>query len=395
MKLGYDYFAKSNNGSIISGITYGENEEAVWFKLKSTGLVPKEVTFNLGATINNLFSSGEFNGKDLSRFYRTLAKRIENGRSIGEGLDAAIEFISDEKLKQAIVLMRVYIDEMELWESMKNSGFPSRDTSMLKATRNSGKTTDTLMIMSESINRQTLMKSSLNKVLVMPYMILTFMYFSLFGLTVFVAPKMKKAIEQIPNAHISNFVATYYGLADMAYSNLMISCFIWGALGVSVILFLRSNFLKKILNHINTVKQISQRGDMANLWSSFAMMYDAGENSEDACRLLIDAAVREDSKIGFRQMAKNIQAGLSIIDAVKRSSFPKFVIMGVASADSSGNLISGIFDMTNSLYQDVEDYSEKLNSIIKIIMPLALAFMVMGFFFLTYYPMMSTIMSNL
>jgi len=394
MKYAYDYFAKSKSGSIISGIAYGDDQDSIWFKLKSTGLAPKEVKFNLGATINGLMSS-DMNPKELARFYRTLSKRMENGRSIGEGLNAAIEFISDDKLKQSVMLMRVYIDEMELWEAMKNAGFPTRDTSMLKATRNSGRSAETLMILSESISRQAAMKSAMGKVLSMPIAITGFMYFALFGLTVFVAPKMAKAIEQIPHAHISNFTKGYYAIAQAAFDNLIIASALWLTMGILLIMFFRSEFFKKLLDKSYTIRQISQRGDMANLWSSFAIMYDAGENSEDACRLLIDAAARQDSKLGFKSMSKNIQAGLTILDAVKRSPFPKFVTTGVAAAESSGNLVSGLFDMTTSLYQDVEDYSEKLSTIVKLVMPMILAFMIMGFFFLTYYPMMSTIMSNL
>src|ERR1700674_1209975 len=104
MELAYSYQGLDSRNKAVSGLVYARDADLAYAKLKRNGFRPTQVSFNLASSLRNLIAPA-FDGRDLGRFYRTLGRRLPNGRSIDEGLLSASQFVRDEKLRQAALMM--------------------------------------------------------------------------------------------------------------------------------------------------------------------------------------------------------------------------------------------------------------------------------------------------
>lgn len=399
MLLAFDHVSKNRYGKTVQGTVYATSEDFAWVVIsKRLGLKPMTLKLNVRATFNELFRR-DFNKRELAKFYTSMGKRLKNGRTLLEGLEHAQEFVLDPKLRQALATMRQSILEgHDEYSSMKVAGFPERDAYAIRSTATAGRIAETFISLGLDITRSESMRRETAKTLMMPVIMMLMMYIGFYVLAVFASPKMGKFLKTIQQSsvggHIPPFAQSYYAFVDKFNAHLWPATAIYFSIPVFLVFALRSKLARKAINHISIIRDISERSEMASLWTSFAMLYEAAVNLEMACSMLARAANRQESAMWFRSMAVSIRAGLPIEVAVVKAQFPGYVERGVKAAESSGDMVGGVKDFANDLATDVETMAERLQAGIQVGSLMLMALAVFGFFLVSYYPILSSILSK-
>jgi type II secretory pathway component PulF len=396
MDYAYTYKARTPRGKLLDGFVFARSRALAFSKLKRNGFQPISIALSAEQTVRSIVSP-EFNQAELSRFYATIGRRINNNRSFLEGLDAAIEFITDPRLRQSIMVMRQAAQDGQTEkEAMLTAEFPARDAMVIGAANRSGNTGDAFIELSREIAQAHSMRKAVKQIFRMPMMMAILMYSFFYGALVWVAPMTMKFLKNISvNLHMSSFNKAYFAFAEWFNSNLLIGSALYFTVPVLVFFFLRSQTFADMKDRSKKLRVISQKTDQAVLWNSYALLYDAATSSREACHILSQAASRLDSKVSFQKLGRFLEAGRTLDESVKPSGFPDFVVTGVKSAASSGNLTEGIHDMVRNLDEDVITLTETLKENVKTLAVVLMACGVGLIFFVTYYPIVSSVLTNL
>lgn len=379
----------------MAGTVYAVNKSLGFSRLRKNGLQPLELNFNIMASIRGMFSS-DFDGKDLARFYNTIGRRIKNGKSIVEGLDSAIEFVQDDRLRQAIMIMKqATIDGQSEYDAMMAGGFPHRDAMVIRSTSQAGKTGESFIALSDEINRVQALHKAVTGIFRMPLIMAGIMYLFFYGTLISVAPSTIKFLKNT-NLKISltYFNQLYFDFAVWFNANIQIGSLFYFSIPLLFIWFMRSKASKKLVEKWKRIKDISTKADQASLWTSFALLYEAAIPVKEACKILADAAKRDDSKGAFSKMGRLINSGLSIEDAIQKAGFPSYIVSGIKASISGGALVEGITDMTKNIEEDVHTMTQLLQENMKLLSLFLVAIGIGFIFFVTYYPIISSVLGN-
>jgi type II secretory pathway component PulF len=396
MDLAFNYSAKTSRGKLMNGVVYAPNKVLGFARLKRNGFAPLKVELNLAESVRNLVS-GQFDQLELARFYNTLGRRMNNGKPLVEGLDSAVEYINDQKLKQAILVMKqATLDGQNEFQSMSAAGFPSRDAMVVRSTSEAGKTGETFLSLAAEIARVESLRRSVAAIFRMPLIMAFMMYAFFYGALVWVAPMTMKFLKQTNlKLNLNAFNRAYFDFATLFNENLLVGTIAFAVFPVVVVFAARSQAFKNALDSFKRLRNISVKADMAALWNSFGLLYDAAIPVKEACRIIADAAKRADSRGSFLKLGRMVEAGRPMEDAVQNCGFPSYIVSGVKSSASGGNLVVGLQDMVRNLEEDVLTMTEILKENVKIGAVLLVATGVSLIFFVTYYPIVASVLSNL
>lgn len=394
MEKAYKYSARTPKGKIVQGIVYSESYPLAFAKLKRASFTPLEVNLDWKNTIESVGQDG-FNAGELSRLYQTLGRRMNKGKNMLDGLEGAVEYLRDPRLKQAAMLMRSAITEGQTSsEAMLNSGFPERDAMVIRSTEEAGKTGNTFISLAAEIKRMEGLRKSVKQIVRMPLMIAVLMVIIIYGSLVGIAPQTIKFLSQTGlKIELSAFNQMYFELAKFFGSNMVLASVMYFTIPVGFYMAYRAGWIGKMLDRIKLIRDISMKTDQAALWNSFAIMYDASVPIKEACRMAARAARRDDNKIAFNRVARLVEGGQSLDEAVGKVDFPEYITSQISSAVSSGDIAPAIFEMVGNLEEDLNAGMEVLKENAKMASTLILAVGVLLVFFLSYYPLLSTIMS--
>ncbi len=381
---------------MMAGVVYAPSQVLGYARLKKNGFMPLKVEFNLVASIKNLVS-GEFSPLELARFYSTLGRRMKNGKPLIEGLDSAVEYISDQKLKQAILVMKqATLDGQNEHQAMSAAGFPQRDSMVIRATSEAGKTGATFLSLAAEISRIEALRQSVAAIFRMPIIMAFMMYGFFFGAIVWVAPMTMKFLKQTNlKMNLNAFNQGYFDFAVLFNDNFIVGTVIYALVPIAIIIFFKSQRFRKMLDYIKKLRDISVKADMAALWNSFSLLYDAAIPVKEACRIISDAANRKDSRTSFLKLGRMVESGRPLDDAIQHCGFPPYIVSGIRSSSSGGDLVEGLSDMVKNLEEDVFTMTEILKENVKIGAVLLVAVGVSLIFLVTYYPIVASVLSNL
>lgn len=396
LEKAYKYSAKTTKGKITSGVIYAKSSTGAFSKLKKMGFQPLKVSVDpigsIGATMKKGFSMDE-----VARLYMTLGRRLNNGKSIIEGLESSMDYLSDQRLRQATMAMKQSItDGNPEHQAMRDAGFSFRDSMIIKATSEAGKTGDTFVRLANEIKRTEGLRRSVKSIFRMPIIMGVMMLIFFYAAVVFVSPQTQKFLKQTGlKVKLNALTQAYFDFANWFNANLVLGTILFLSFPLGIFLFVKSKYLFKVIDKIKRVREISIKSDMSALWNSFALLYDASIPIKEACKILSAAAVRPDSSASFRAMGKYIEAGRPMEEAVELSKFPDFIEGSVKAAVSSGNLFDGLLDMVSTLEEDVNMSTEILKEQVKLYSTFMVAIGLGIIFFVTYYPMVASVLSNI
>jgi type II secretory pathway component PulF len=335
--------------------------------------------------------------KDLARFYDTIGKRLEKGGQLVSGLESAMEFIKDLRLKTYISMLLQSVSEgRKLGESMLMAGFPDRHAKSIAAMEESGQVPETLKSLAEECKREHNLNSSIKGLMRMPKafgVIVGIMFYGAFG---FMSPMMLGQLEDIVGYdNMPPYAQTYFDFVSMFSDNLIISSIIYFGIIIGFIVFAKSSVAKKIANKIPIVNNISERGDYASLWLRYGLMFSSAMNLQEASVLVAESAKRDDSKEAFYNLESYLSSGYSIGRAVEMSAFPHYVVNAVKSGESSDGIGDAMRSLSIELFEDIDMLISQMTDTVRTVMMLVMTVVVVVFFLLTYYPLLSTMMSQL
>lgn len=395
MDTAYRYTAKTSRGQKITGVIHAKNKPLAFSKLKKGGFMPLKVQASVGDTLSGWFRPS-FDKQELSRLYITVGRRLKNGKSLVEGLEAAGEYIQDNRLRQAVLMMRQSVlDGQSEFQAMQAAGFPRRDTLVIRSTAETGKTGESFMALGDEIARIEALRRSVASTFRMPAMMAVFMVLFVWAALMFIAPATMSFLKQTGlKLNFSPLIASYFKLVALFHKQEVVSSAIYFGLFASIGYFLRTDTFKAFLDKFKTLRTLSVKSDHAALWNSFALLYDAAVPAREAAAIVGDSAKRADSKQAFLKMAKMVESGRSLEDATASAGFPQFVVSGVSSAASGGDMVAGLNDLVRNLEEDVRVLTAVLQENAKIASVLAMGAGVLIVFVFTYYPMIASVMSN-
>jgi type II secretory pathway component PulF len=328
--------------------------------------------------------------------YTTVGRRLNNGKSLVEGLEAASEYIQDARLRQGVMLMRQSIlDGANEYQAMQAAGFPRRDCLVIRSTSEAGKTGESFKSLGEEIIRVEALRKGVASTFRVPAIMGVFMVLFVWAAIMFIAPATLSFLKQTGlRMNFSPLIAYYFDFVKLFHIQATLSSIMYFGVFGAIIYFLRSESFKKMLDKVKTLRMLSIKSDHAALWNSFSLLYDAAVPAREAAAIVGDSANREDSKAAFRKMAKLVESGRSLEDAASQSGFPTFIVSGVISAASGGDTVSGLEDMSRNLEEDVLVLTAMLQENAKIASILVMGVGVLIVFIFTYYPMIASVMSN-
>ena len=395
MQKAYSYSAKSSNGHLLEGVVHANSAPLAAAQLKRGGFTPLKLTLNPLQTFKGWFNP-DMNAQELARLYTTVGRRLQNGKSMVEGLEAAIEYVQDARLRQGVMQMRQgIIDGQTEYQAMLGAGFPKRDCMVIRSTSEAGKTGESFIALGAELTRNETLRKAIKGTFRMPVIMSVFMLFFVWAALMFIAPATLAFLKQTGlKLNFSPILQAYFELVRLFHISSILSSVIYFGLAGLAAYYLRSKHFKKQLDRFKVVRDLSVKSDQARLWRSFSMLYDAAVPAREAAQVVGASAAREDSEKAFRRMAQLVEAGRSIEDAAMVSGFPRFISGGVASAASAGNMVEGLNDMCVNLEEDVTMLTAVLQENAKIFSVVGMGIGILIVFMFTYYPMIASVMSN-
>lgn len=395
MDFAYKYTAKTATGQVLSGVTYGPNRAMASAKLKKNGFRPVQMDLSIGSTLSN-FIHPEFSAPELSRFYGTIGSRLKLGKPMAEGLDMALEYVGDERMRGAILVLRQCIlDGQTQFQGLQASGFPRRDAMVIRSTEEAGSTGDAYISLAKEVQRAFQLKSSIKAVFYLPVVMAIFMVFFVWAAISYIAPLTMTFLTQAgARGSMNPLIELYFQFAKQFNANHTLSSILYFGFFAGLAMGIRSSYFKRIIDQIPFIKKMSVKGDHSTLWSNFALLYDAAVPAKEAAKIVADAAMREDSREAFLRMSKYIEGGRDVTEAASGAGFPPFVLAGVRSAASGGDLKDGLTEMAVGFEKEVEIMTSLLKENVKIISTVMVSIGVFLVFLVTYYPILASILSQ-
>lgn len=396
MDLAYKYQARNSRGAAAEGIIYGPNRPLAIARLKRLNFSQAQLRLDPTSTLSGMWNK-EFNQTELSRFYTTVGRRMQNGKPMADGLDAAIEYVADPRLRQAIATMKeAILDGQNEFQAMASAGFPKRDAMVVRSTAEAGKTAAAFQSLGKEIQRVENLRKSVKSIFHMPKMMAVLMALFIWAALTFIAPMTMSFLKQTNlKMNFNVFISTYFELATAwAASPVVFSVGYFGAI-VGLIVLARRPEVKALQDHIKILHTISVKADMASLWNSFSLLYDAAIPTKESARIVGEAARRPDSRQSFLKFGKLIESGRGLDEAVSNAGFPNFVVTAVRSASSSGDTAAGLIELASDLEQDVVTLTEMLKENVKLASTVIVGLGLLLVFVMTYYPMLASVMSNI
>jgi len=398
MEKAYRYTARDHLGGTHDGYIVGRSVDDAMEKMMRAGLSPIEITFDFEKSVSVMTSFG-FNMKELSRIYRSLGRRIAAGSNILESLDRLTKFTEDVRLSTALSLAAAAMrDGATLGEAMKVAGFPERDSAAVEAMGRSGRADEVLESLAEDVERSAAMRSNIKKILWIPIIFFVIAYLLSYGMIGFFTFRVLAKVEEIAGEDaLPGYAKGVYALSKWANEHLVLFTVIYLAIAVSVVLFLRWDKVRQAaIRHIGILNNLSMYLDHARLWRSFALLYEAGVNPSRSAELVADSAIRDENREKFQIMARSIGAGSELDESAVKADFPEYVLSAVgAAAAQQGSVPEALIRFSGELYEDVDILSQKLKDFVSFVMLVFMAVVLLGFFMVTYYPILSAVMSQI
>lgn len=393
MEFAYAFTARTGRNRPMAGIVYAPDADLAFAKLRRNGLTPTEVQFRAGASLRNFIQPG-FDAKDLVRLYRTLGRRMNNGRSILDGLESSTEFVRNERLRQAALMMRQGIlDGKPEHEAMLAAGFDQRDAMVIRAAIQSGKVGDSFLQVAHDLEQKNNMRETVRAIFRMPSMMLLAMWAFFYLVLYWITPKTMTMLKNI-NAKAPPFNQAVFDFSNLFNTNLFLFSLLWIAVPIGVAMAIRSRYFERLADQWQLMRMIAIKADMSTAWLGFALLFDASVPPAECARIIREACLRTDSQAAFGLLERYIHAGMYLEDAVSRAEFPHFIIDGVKAAATGGQTVQGLRDMTADLAEDLAMLTTQLKDTLQIASLGLMGGAVFLFFFITYYPMLSITLSN-
>lgn len=390
MKNAYDYRAVARGERIIAGTVFATSRDVAIDTLRSNGLRPISLRWSLNYTLEASVRQ-TFDQKELALFYETLAAQYENG-VLESLISDSTDFIHDKILKVALTTLaqRLAFHGGSLGREMLACGFPSSHCSAVDAATSSGRLPETLRSLAEDCVRNAELGDELRTAMLVPGLAFLAIIGMVWANFVFVAPTMRRlwaSMSRMGAKDTGSLLVQYMDFVNWVSEHRLVFSVTYFGAWLILIFVLLSPPVKRTLGKIRFVRELRERSEMLRQWTLWRALYESGETSAVAAGKLVDNCELPASRRSFKELARLLENGVSVPEAVRIARFPTYVQNGVTAAfkrsDGAGN---GIAVMNKRLAHDVSMSVRQLKEIIRTVAPLTLGLGVAVMFLLTLLP---------
>ena len=337
------------NGQVITKQIEAESEQVVITFLRENNFLPIKITkaAKWGTILTNATTSltDRISAVDIIDFTRQLAIMLNAGLTIVDSLAILKKQTKKKKLLQIIEAIDENIRagySFSVSLKIYSKYFSNLYISLVKAGEASGKLSEILLKLAETMEKDRELKGKLKNALIYPAIVFTSMLIVMFVVVTFVIPKLlglyKDFNIEFPLTtriliSISNFCASYWP-------------FIIAAVVVFVIFarryaktkhgrFMRDSLLMKAPIVSNTFKMSSLVDNVRTL----ALMTGAGVPILESLSIIIETTNNVVFQKAFSNALKNVEKGMSLGDAFSTEEvFPPILIQMTKVGESTGQL---------------------------------------------------------
>jgi type IV pilus assembly protein PilC len=399
--MNYTYKARTRDGKTISGTFEAPNKQSLIEALAKQGARPifiRETSQTTKGSGKFGFFKQKIKPRELVIFTRQLSTMVSAGVPLTRALATLSEQAESKKFKEVIASIGKDIESgISMGEAFSRHPDVFSDVyiSMVRAGETGGILDQILKRLALQTEKDATIRKKIKGAMTYPTVILSITIVSLFGLMIFVIPKIGKILTDLggPNAKLPIYTSALLGMTNFMLDNSIISIipglgsvpligklpnviFMVAAAGVGVFYGLR--YIKTpsgkyafhaLLLRIPVIKVVIMKVAISRFARTFASLASAGVAVLEALAVTGDAIGNKVIQAELAVAAKEVQNGKPLSEALSKSPhFPPIVPQMLAVGEETGQIDTILIKVADFYDEEVDTVIDSLSSIIEPVM---------------------------
>ena len=393
----FQYKAIDAGGKILSGSLDAGNVADLELRLEKMDM--DLVTFKQKELGHDMFGRNKINRRDLINFSFYLEQLTRAGVPILEGLSDLRDGEENPTFRdiisgviEAIEGGNTFSQALGLYPKIFDDVF----VSLIKVGEKSGKMSEVLIDITETLKWQDELLSKAKKIMTYPAVMGSIVLMAILFLMIFVVPDIMQAIVGLGGE------IPFETRALMATSNFMVNYW-YVVISAPFVIFFTLSYLYKtsskarfkldgVFLKIWLVGSVNEKIKISRFTRYFALMFASGITVLDAINLsksVVSNAVLED---GIDRAWQQISEGNSISDSFKNIGiFPPLVVRMLRVGESSGQMDKSLNNVSYFFDRDINDSIEKMEPIMQSSLMASIGLVIIWLIVAVFGPMYDTI----
>lgn len=398
----YKYKAKTHDGKTVSGVSDAPSRQALVESLTKQGLRPIYIHEDTAAPGNRKTVGIQFSllkpkvkTKDLVVFTRQLSTMVSAGVPLPRTLATLGEQAENKYFKTVIADIS---HDIEAGRSLGDAFGKHPDVfsevyvSMVRAGEAGGILDDILKRLALQTEKDASIKKKIKGAMTYPTVILSITVLALFGLMIFVIPKIGKILTDLggPDAKLPVYTSALLGMTNFVLDDSIIGfipglssvpligkipniVFILIILGVAAYLLIRyirtpggKYKFHSLLLRLPVLKVVIVKVAISRFARTFASLASAGVAVLDALAVTGGAIGNKVIEAELAEAAKQVQNGKPLSEAIAMSKhFPPIVPQMLAVGEETGQIDTILIKVADFYDEEVDTVIDSLSSILE------------------------------
>lgn len=379
----YAYKAKTNEGKVIKGRLESINKKEAVKELAQMNLIVFEVEPLNSFLYKDIYIGKPLKQKEFVLFLRQFATLMEAGILLIDSIDLLAEQTDSKPLKEALEEMSVEVKEgIALSESMKKYPklFPELLVQMIHSGEISGQLEDVLNRMATYFEKQYRIKQKVSTALTYPIVVASFAIIITIFLLVFIVPIFGDLFASFGGdlPLITLVVLNFSGFIQRFWWLFVV------LLGLLAIAFVQINkqeagayFFDKMILKLPVIGSFVQKAVLARMTQTLSSLLNSSVPILQAVEVTSSVVGNRVVKDVLLESKTSLERGESLAKPMEDHwVFPSLIIQMIRVGESSGSLDSMLKKVADVYDQEVEEASDKLQSLIEPVLIIFLAVIV-------------------
>lgn len=379
----YAYKAKSTDGKVLKGRLESTNKKEAVKELAQMNLIVFEVEPLNSFLYKDIYIGKPLKQKEFVLFLRQFSTLLEAGILLIDAIDLLSEQTDSKALKEALENISVEVKEgIALSESMKSYPklFPELLVQMIHSGEVSGQLEDVMNRMAVYFEKQYRIKQKVSTALTYPIVVASFAIIITIFLLVFIVPIFGDLFASA-GGELPFITQTVLGFSEF------IQQFWWlfvGLLLILAIVFVQIKkketgafLLDKLVLKLPVVGSFVQKAVLARMTQTLSSLLNSSVPILQAVEVTSSVVGNRVVRDVLLESKTSLERGESLAKPMEGHwVFPSLIIQMIRVGESSGSLdemlskVAGVYD------QEVEEASDKLQSLIEPVLIIFLAVIV-------------------
>ena len=387
MKLFYRAVTKDNK--VVRGLIEAKSIDEAAIYLRNHEMTPVKIS-EPEKGISGMMNFGKkAKSSDLVFFTRQLSSMLTSGLTLMQSLTILRKQVQNQEMSDVVQGVIASVEEgSSLSDAMEK--YPKIFTpiyiALIKAAESSGLLDKVLLRLSENLEKQEKLKSTIKSALMYPILVIIMMFIVMAIMMIFVIPQLSVLYE---NLDVDLPLPTQIVIG---ISNIFVNAW-WLMIGIGVGVFyfykrwsatesgklvLDALFLK-----IPIFGKLIQQSIMTEFTRTFGLLVGTGS-------LVVDSLVKSSDVVGnsiykreIIQISRRVEKGISVGDAMENSAhFPPIVVEMVKIGEQTGKLDESLTRVSEYFEREVEQTVKTLTTamepIIMIVLAVGVGFLILS-----------------